>query len=128
MSTADERKRRVEDFLRTAFEQGEPEAAVRRHVGAKYVQHGAGASPGKEGFVAFAGAVARDHPDLRIDIRRILADGDLVAVHFWLTGLGDGPGHAVVDIFRLDADGRIVEHWDVMQAIAPGTADPGRLF
>jgi predicted SnoaL-like aldol condensation-catalyzing enzyme len=48
-----------------------------------------------------------------------VAEGDLVMVHGRYTGWGPKPMVAV-DIFRI-ADGRVVEHWDVMQQEVPAS-------
>jgi predicted SnoaL-like aldol condensation-catalyzing enzyme len=121
----------VEGFLRTAFEQGKPHEAASRFMAETYIQHSPTATNGREGFLAFATALAEEKGGLELNFRRMLVDGDLVAVHMWVKGFGNdvgGPGHAVVDIFRLDSDGRIAEHWDVMQPIPADEADPARRF
>jgi predicted SnoaL-like aldol condensation-catalyzing enzyme len=127
-------KQVVQGFLRTAFVAGKPEEAVAKYVGAVYRQHSPTAADGKDAFIAFASRLAREHPDLRLDVKRLIAEGDLVAVHMHVTGLhapGEGAedgGHAVVDIFRLDGDGRIVEHWDVMQPMPPDSPNANGMF
>ena len=57
-------------------------------------------------------------PDARFEIQRILVDGDLAMVHVSASGPGR-PDAAVADIYRFE-NGRIVEHWDVLQPV-PGT-------
>ena len=74
-----------------------------------------------------AGPVAL-YPDLSIDIRRVVAECDLVVTHGIIGGPGTeaafGPlGSKVVDIFRLDKNGKIVEHWDVLAEISPTSAN-----
>ncbi|WP_285115612.1 nuclear transport factor 2 family protein [Leifsonia sp. fls2-241-R2A-40a] len=54
-------------------------------------------------------------PEARFEIQRILVDGDLAMVHVKASGPGR-PDAAVADIYRFH-DGRIVEHWDVLQAV-----------
>ena len=58
---------------------------------------------------------------MHIEIVRVFAECDFVVTHGKLTGAvpAFGPlGSKVVDIFRLDRKGRIVEHWDVLAPIS----------
>ena len=62
----------------------------------------------------------------RRNIRRVIAECDLVVTHSLATGAVPvyGPlGSKVVDIFRLDENGKIVEHWDVLAQISPTSAN-----
>jgi predicted SnoaL-like aldol condensation-catalyzing enzyme len=65
--------------------------------------------------------MAKNRPNLRIVIHRIVAIGDYVWAHVHLINLfNDNPrdrGVAGVDIFKMDSDGRAIEHWDVLQEI-----------
>jgi predicted SnoaL-like aldol condensation-catalyzing enzyme len=63
----------------------------------------------------------RRFPTYHVDIRRVIAECDLVVTHAKVTGAeAIWPiGAKVVDIFRLDKDGKIVEHWDVLAALSP---------
>ena len=60
-------------------------------------------------------------PQHRYEVKKVIAEGDLVVLH--LHGMnGPNPhGESVVDIFRIE-DGKVVEHWDVIQPI-PESAD-----
>ena len=73
-------------------------------------------------FIQFATGFTDSFPDVHVDIKRVFADGDFVITHALLTGAVPvyGPlGSKVVDIFRLDANGKVVEHWDVIAQISP---------
>jgi predicted SnoaL-like aldol condensation-catalyzing enzyme len=61
------------------------------------------------------------HPQLRQDVKRITADGDLVMAHSLIKFSPEDRGTAVVDILRFE-DGKIVEHWDVRQPVPEATA------
>ncbi|MDO9927274.1 hypothetical protein Q7431_11050, partial [Glaesserella parasuis] len=61
----------------------------------------------------------------RATVKRVLADGDLVALHVHSQLNEKDKGEAVVDIFRFDENGKIVEHWDVIQAV-PEKTESGR--
>jgi predicted SnoaL-like aldol condensation-catalyzing enzyme len=53
----------------------------------------------------------------------IVAEGDFVAIHGRIRGWADAP-QVVVDIFRIE-DGKLAEHWDVLQNEVPVTAALG---
>jgi predicted SnoaL-like aldol condensation-catalyzing enzyme len=67
------------------------------------------------------------HPDTVIDIKRTLEEGDLVAVHSHLRLRMEEPGFAVVHIFRFDG-GRIVEMWDIVQAVPTDSPNKNGMF
>lgn len=58
----------------------------------------------------------------------MLADGDLVALHVHSQLNEQDRGEAVVDIFRFDNNGKIVEHWDVIQAVPEKTVSGRSMF
>ncbi|MET8980892.1 ester cyclase [Streptomyces sp. NPDC004539] len=101
--------------------------AFDRYLGELYIEHnpdtlnGADASREK-----FAGAFAA-LPELRISRKRVIADGDLVAVHHHFQAHADDRGAACVEIFRV-AGGRIVEHWDVVQPVPEVSANEHTMF
>jgi predicted SnoaL-like aldol condensation-catalyzing enzyme len=60
-----------------------------------------------------------EYPNLRLDIKRVIAEGDIVVTHSHLDlepGNASNPGRALADFFRLE-DGKVVEHWDVIQDV-----------
>jgi hypothetical protein len=66
-------------------------------------------------------------PELRAEVKNIVAEGDFVMAHVHGVRVPGQPGTAIVDILRLE-DGRIVEHWDVMQPIPDESANPNGMF
>jgi predicted SnoaL-like aldol condensation-catalyzing enzyme len=97
---------------------------LREFLVENYIQHSPAASSGLEGIGEFLDWLKTTHPQHRNHIRRIFAQGDHVIVHLHCT-VGEGhPDLAVVDIFRLDEQGMIVEHWDVVQEV-PATSKNG---
>lgn len=89
---------------------------TRSFIGNRYVQHNLGAIDGPEGLKAHIEFLRRDFPHNRGEIKHALADGDLVALHIHNRRSPELRGNAVVDIFRIE-NGKVVEHWDVVQAI-----------
>lgn len=120
----DRNRKIVREFYDVAFNQQQPEQAVRRYLGATYRQHNPLAADGAEPFIGFVKWLTGANPKLRVDFKRMVAEGDLVVVHSHMIPAPGSRGTAVIDIFRLDSDGKIVEHWDVLQEV-PETSENG---
>ena len=95
--------------------------AARPYLGDTYRQHAPYAADGHEGVAAWVRSFKQAFPDHRYEVKKVVAEGDLVVLH--LHGMnGPNPyGESVIDIFRIE-NGKVVEHWDVIQPI-PETAD-----
>ena len=119
--TPEQNKAIIREFYDLAFNQRQPEAAVAKHVGGMYRQHNPMAGDGPGPFIGFVKWFTGENPQMRFDFKRFIADGDLVAVHSHLRLSPEARGTAVMDIFRLE-NGKIVEHWDVLQEV-PETAE-----
>jgi predicted SnoaL-like aldol condensation-catalyzing enzyme len=107
-------KRLAKECLDTIFNQHDPAQAVAKYIGANYRQHNPNAADGPDGILAYATGYLKANPNMRMEFKRIIAEGDLVAVHSFLKPNSGDLGRAVVDIFRVE-DGKLVEHWDVIQ-------------
>ena len=127
LQTEQDAKSTVLEFFDLAFVQRKAAQARERYMGETYIQHNPGAPDGPDLFVEFIGQFQAMAPDMRFDIKRVIAEGDLVVLHYHLTMTPDDPGRAVVDIFRVE-DGRIVEHWDVMQPVPADSANDNGMF
>jgi predicted SnoaL-like aldol condensation-catalyzing enzyme len=91
-----------------------------------YIQHNPNAATGAQGLKDMLDRAKVKYPHVEHRVKRMLADGDLVAAHVHVIFHPGDAGFAVVDIFRI-AKGRIAEHWDVMEPITAATKnDNGR--
>ena len=109
-------KKTVIGFYTRFMNEHDPAGAQATFVGAQYKQHNPFVKDGKEGFIEAFTEVFKRSPKAHMEIKRVVAEGDFVVVH--VHHLASDPkkkGRASMDWFRLDADGKIVEHWDVMQ-------------
>jgi predicted SnoaL-like aldol condensation-catalyzing enzyme len=92
-----------------------------------YIQHNPLAKTGRDAAIAFLEPFFQSHPDASYSIKRIIADGNLVAVHSHAKFSADDRGLAVVDILRVDHC-KIAEHWDVVQPVPEKSANSNGMF
>ncbi|ACO22782.1 TPA: nuclear transport factor 2 family protein [Streptococcus pneumoniae] len=97
-----------------AIQDGRVSEAQAQSVGDTYIQHSTGVPDGKEGFAAFFADFFERHPERQIKIVRTIEDGNLVFVHVHQYLNGGEAQWVTTDTFRADENGRIVEHWDVI--------------
>ena len=74
---------------------------------------------------------APKHPDLLFTVMRVLADGDFVAAHTELLSSRSKPGEGglrQVLLFRFGGSNKIVEYWDITQAVLPDMPNPANAF
>jgi predicted SnoaL-like aldol condensation-catalyzing enzyme len=102
-------------------------AAASQYLGSAYRQHNPTAADGAEGLRAFIDFLKTRFPNQRGEIKRVIAEGDLVVLHVHSTRGDDTPGRAIVDIFRVE-NGKVVEHWDVIQDIPAQAANANGMF
>jgi predicted SnoaL-like aldol condensation-catalyzing enzyme len=113
-------------FYTVAFNDKNPRRAVDLYGGNEYIQHNPLAPNGFEAFISFVESFTTAFPDAHIDIRRVFAECDFVITHALATGavpVYSELGTKLVDIFRLDKNGKVVEHWDVGARISPTSAN-----
>jgi len=105
----------VVKFYEAALNEKNPEKA-RAFLGDTYIQHNPHVPDGIEGFLRFIRFRRERFPNARNEIKRVIAEGDLVVLHVHSVVIPNSPGRMIVDIFRVEA-GKVVEHWDVIQEI-----------
>lgn len=125
--TEAENARIVTAFYDLAFNQHRPTEAARLYIGDRYIQHNPNVPNGSAAFYGYFEGFFREHPQSRAIIHRVLADGDLVALHVQSQDGPEDAGRAIVDIFRVE-NGKIVEHFDVIQPIPATTANGNTMF
>jgi len=114
-------------FFRMMFQDRDIDEAVRLYVGKNYIQHNPYMRDGVEPMVDFFPHYFEQHPQASVDIKRVIAEGDLVMIHNLWRESPEDRGQAVVDIFRVE-NGKIVEHWDVSQEIPENPANKNGMF
>jgi predicted SnoaL-like aldol condensation-catalyzing enzyme len=86
-------------------------AAAERYWSPNYIQHSAHIEPGRDGLFN----LIRSTPDtLRYEHQLIVAEGDYVIAHGRFSGIGRPVAWIAADIVRIE-NGRLAEHWDVLQ-------------
>jgi len=114
-------KNNVLGFYDLVINQKKSEEFVGKFISPAYIQHNPLIANGPDALGRFFGQITRERARARVVVHKIIAVGDYVWAHVnFLNLFNDDPqdtGIAGVDIYKMDADGRAIEHWDTLQFV-----------
>ena len=126
-SRLERNKNNVIEFYDMAFNKCKPKEAVEKYAGDDYIQHNPKVISGKEGFINYFLNLAEKYPGKKTHFVRTIVEGDLVVVHCRQEWPGEND-YASIDIFRLDKNSKVVEHWDVIQMVPVESENKNTMF
>lgn len=116
----------VEAFVTIFYYQKDVRKAFMEYVSQDYIQHNPTIIDGREAAIEML-TPKFSNPNANFSVKKIMVDGDLAVVHLHGKISTDNNGGAVADFYRLK-DGKIVEHWDVVQPVPTESVNPHPMF
>lgn len=120
-------KKTVVAFLDRMLNQKDAAGAAANYLGDHYIQHNPTVPDGVQGYVSRFGNLKEVSPQLRWELKRVFAEGDFVVTHARTVVEPGGTEIAAADFWRLE-NGKIVEHWDVLQNVPKESANSNTMF
>lgn len=117
----------VTKFMTQFYIEKDVRGAFETWVDPGYIQHNPMAATGRQAAIDFLEPFFASNPDINYEIKRIIADGNLVAVHAHGRFSAEDRGIAVVDILRVEGC-TVMEHWDVIQQVPETAANTNGMF
>ena len=122
-------KQTVIQLFDLMFNQNRVKEAIDKYISDEFIEHSPYLADGKEALIEYFERMAEEYPDKRVTIKRAIAEGDYVVLHCHQEWPGSKERHlAAIDIFRMNEEGRVAEHWDVIQAIPDEKVNSNPLF
>jgi predicted SnoaL-like aldol condensation-catalyzing enzyme len=120
-SRAVRNKNNVLDLYDLMINKKKSEEGTAKHLSPAYIQHNPLIADGSVALGQFFGNITHEHPRASVVVHKIIAVGDYVWAHVnFLNLFNDDPedtGLAGVDIYKMDSDGKAIEHWDTLQFV-----------
>jgi predicted SnoaL-like aldol condensation-catalyzing enzyme len=123
----EQNKKNVVEFYNAVLNEKDFDKAS-KYLGATYIQHNPTAPDGPEGLKGFVNFLKEKFPQNKSEIKRVFAEGNYVIVHVHAVREPGTRGNAIIDIFRLDDAGKVVEHWDAVQPIPEKAMNNNTMF
>ena len=123
----EQNKRMVAEFYDLIINKKDYESA-KKYMGPRYKQHNPLVKDYPEGLGEFIDFLKTNAPEAHSEILQSFAEGDYVILHVHSLRQPNTRGRAIIEIFRLDENGLIDEHWDVIQVIPETSANPNGMF
>jgi predicted SnoaL-like aldol condensation-catalyzing enzyme len=102
-------------------------ATAEKYLAPDYKQHNPTLRDGAAGIKGLIDFFREKLPDARSEIKHVWTDGDYVILHVHFIGVPGTSGRAIADIYRMQ-DGKIAEHWDVVQDVPATAANQNGMF
>jgi predicted SnoaL-like aldol condensation-catalyzing enzyme len=117
-------KKMVADFYQSLFGD-KNQAAIDQYIGDTYIQHNPSLPDGKDALKKAVAVWFKGQPKDTVDVKHLGADGNFVYIHT-KSKMGNKT-FSILDIFRVE-NGKITEHWDIMQEVPAKSANAHPMF
>ena len=126
MKNTEQNRQIISEFIELFYKQKKVRKAFDEYVSEQYIQHNPSIDNGKEAAIEML-EPKFSNPEATFEVKRVLVDGDLAAIHLNGKLSANTLGLAVVDLYRIE-DGKIREHWDVLEHVPSDSANNNTMF